>query len=530
MNNGRNHSVYFTACQKIAKRGLVVAAVAATSFISSLSYSQYKSEQNSNTDTPKYGTINHSPDYSTNHSEPSHTDHYDQLPDLGSSASKYLSDSDAIKLGLAFIRRSRFSLPYSSDPELLIYINELGDKLLNVSEDAGKNYDFHLIKSQVINAFAVPGGQIALHTGILTKSESEGELASVIAHEIAHVTQNHIARNIENSRFDNYIALGALLAAAAAGGAEGAQAGLAVASASIIDKQLRYSRSFESEADSLGLRLLSRAGYDTNAMPRFFKRLLDDSRLNQSYAPEFLRSHPLTVRRITETAERVRAYPAVTEKLDESRFLLMQAKATALYTKRIQHTRNSYADKIKNGDNTLPTRYGYGITLTRNGEFDQARKVFNELLVDYPEHTSVLLMHADNELEAGNIEDGLDILKSTYERHIAEGDHLIDIYYANALVLTKRNERAIPILRNAISKKRDQPFYHLLLSRAYGETGKKMRSLDSSGEFHYQRGNYQFALKQFAKAEFLAKSNYDKARLKARIVDVKKEIAALQRL
>ena len=154
-------------------------------------------------------------------------------------------------------------------------------------------------------------------------------------------------------------------------------------------------------------------------MPRFFRRLLDDSRLNQSYAPEFLRSHPLTVRRITETAERVRAYPAVTEKPDESRFLLMQAKATALYTKRIQLTRNTYAEKIKKGDNSLPTRYGYGITLTRNSEFNEARKVFKELLVDYPEHASVLLMQAYNELEAGKIEDGLDILKDTYEKHLS---------------------------------------------------------------------------------------------------------------
>jgi len=371
---------------------------------------------------------------------------------------------------------------------------------LIVSDDAGKDYDFHLINNQVINAFAVPGGQIALHTGILTKSESEGELASVIAHEIAHVTQRHIARKIESSRFDNIIALGSLLAAAAAGGAAGAQAGLAVASASVIDRQLRYSRAYESEAD-----------------------------LNQSYAPEFLRSHPLTISRITESAERVRAYPAFNKKNDESRFLLMQAKATALYTKRIETTRNSYAGKIKNGDNTLPTRYGYAITLSRNGEFDRSRQVYQELLKDYPGNTSVLLMYADNELEAGKIERGLEILKDLYEKHNAEGSRLIDIYYANALVLTKRNEQAIPILRNAISNKRDEPLYHLLLSRAYGETGKKMRSFDSSGEFHYQRGNYSFALKQFAKAEFLAKSDYDKARLGARIVDVKKEIIDLKR-
>ena len=531
----------------VKKRRLIFASLLITVLSINVSYSQ-KSVEKDGSETPVFPRFkNYSapapegythtsnlpedelnkPEYQNNHTD-SHLDHYDKLPDLGSSASKYLSDSEAKKLGLSFIRRSRFSLPYVSDPELLNYINDLGDRLLQVSDDAGKDYEFHLIKSDVINAFAVPGGQIALHTAILTKSETEGELASVVAHEISHVTQNHIARNIENSRFDNYIALGALLAAAAAGGAEGAQAGLAVASTSILDKQLRYSRAFESEADALGVRLISRAGFDTNAMPRFFKRLLEDSRLNKSYAPEFLRSHPLTVRRISESAERVRAYPAIKQQNDESRFLMMQAKATASYTKRISTTRSYYSDKIKKGDNSLPTRYGYAITLTRSGEFDKAREVFTQLLKEFPDNASVLLMHADNELEAKNIEQGLAILKSTYEQHIARGDHLIDIYYANALVLTKRNKEAIPILRNAIANKSDQPFYHILLSRAYGETGEKMRSFDSSGEFHYHRGNYQFALKQFAKAEFLAESGYDKARLKARIVDVKKEIIALR--
>ena len=123
----------------------------------------------------------------------SYHDHYDQLPDLGSTAARYLSEGDAKTLGRAFIRQSRFRLPYVSDPELVKYINELGDRLLAVSDDAGKPYDFHLIKNQAINAFAVPGGQIAIHTGILTKSESESELASVIAHEISHVTQRHLS-------------------------------------------------------------------------------------------------------------------------------------------------------------------------------------------------------------------------------------------------------------------------------------------------------------------------------------------------
>ena len=457
------------------------------------------------------------------------TDHFDQLPDLGSQASNFLTEIEAAKLGRAFIRQSRYRLPYISDPELVSYINGLGNRLLAVSEDAGKPYNFYLIDNNVINAFAVPGGHIAMHTGILTKSDSESELASVVAHEISHVTQSHISRKLENSRFDSWLALGALLAAAAAGGADAAQAAFGVANASILDRQLSYSRAYETEADSLGIRLLSRAGFDPNAMPRFFKRLLDESRINESHAPEFLRSHPLTINRIAESAERVRAYPA-SGLQNEDEFLLMRAKADANYAKDPAQTRDIYRAKIKQGDNSLPSRYGYALSLSKNGEFDAARAAISSLLTDYPSNVSIRLIQSDNELEAGKIETGLAQLKELYEQQTSLGSHLIDIYYANALVLTKHNDEAIPILRSAIANNRDEPFFHILLSRAYGETGEEMRSYLERGEYHYLRGNYEFALKQFKRAEYLSKSTYDKARLGARIDDVENEMEELKRL
>lgn len=456
-------------------------------------------------------------------------DHFDQLPDLGSKASNYLTELEAEKLGRAFIRQSRYRLPYISDPELTGYINRLGQRLLDVSDDAGADYNFYLIDNNVINAFAVPGGHIALHTAILTKSDSESELASVVAHEISHVTQSHISRKLENSRFDSWLALGALLAAAAAGGADAAQAAFGITNASIIDRQLTYSRAYETEADSLGIRLLSRAGFDPQAMPRFFKRLLDESRVNESHAPEFLRSHPLTINRIAESAERVRAYPKAGPQ-DQQEFLLMKAKATAGYAKDPEQVRDVYFQKIKQGDDTLATRYGYALALSENGEFISARTAVNELLNDYPDNVSVKLIQADNELEAGNIDLGLTQLKSLYEEQTAQGSHLIDIYYANALVLTKHNDEAIPILRAAIANNRDEPFFHILLSRAYGETGEEMNSYLERGEYHYLRGNYEFSLKQFRRAQGLAETQYNKARLSARIEDVEYELAELKKL
>ncbi len=457
------------------------------------------------------------------------SDHFDQLPDLGSKAANYLSEFEAEQLGKSFIRQSRYRLPYVYDPELVDYINRLGNRLLEVSDDAGEDYEFYLIDNHVINAFAVPGGHIAMHTAILTKSESESELASVIGHEISHVTQAHISRKLENSRFDSWLALGALLAAAAAGGAEAAQAAFGVTQASIIDRQLTYSRSYETEADSLGIRLMSRAGFDPKAMPVFFKRLLDESRVNESHAPEFLRSHPLTINRIAESAERVRAYPAA-PKQDEREFLLMRAKATAGYAKNKAQARDLFLEKIKNDDNSLPTRYGYGLALSENGEFDKAREVLDQLSDDYPDHVSVRLVQADNELDAGNIDKGLAQLKKLYEKQRALGNNMVDIYYANALVLTKRHDVAIPILREAIANNKDEPYFHILLARAYGETGDNLGAYQHRGEYHYHQGNYQFAIEQYKRAFPLTSSEYQRARLAARIEEVENELEIIKRL
>ena len=459
----------------------------------------------------------------------SSSDNFDQLPNLGSKAGNYLSDFKAEQLGKSFIRRSRFSLPYVYDPELVDYINRLGNRLLAVSDDANKKYNFYLIDSNEINAFAVPGGYIAMHTAILTKSESESELASVIAHEISHVTQGHISRKFENSRFDTLLTLGALLAAAAAGGADAAQAAIGLSQASIIDRQLSYSRAFETEADSLGIRLLSRAGFNPGAMPVFFKRLLDESRINESNAPEFLRSHPLTINRIAESAERVRAYPDSGE-LDESEFLLMRAKARAAYAKNKGQTVDFFRDQINKGDDSLATRYGYGLALAENGEFSSARKALSKLRADYPDNISLRLVQADNELNAGEIELGLAQLQTLYQEQNKLNNHLIDIYYANALVLTKRNQEAIPILRAAIANNPDEPYFHILLSRAYGELGDELASYQSRGDYHYLQGHYEFAITQFKRAFTFTKTEYDRARLGARIDAVEQELELIKNL
>ena len=167
------------------------------------------------------------------------------------------------------------------------------------------------------------------------------------------------------------------------------------------------------------------------------------NRINESSAPEFMRSHPLTINRIAESSERVKLYPVVEDR-DESHFKLMQAKAMAGYAENPSLIRDMYRSKIKLGDNSIATRYGYALALSENNEFDLARQEFKPLLHEYPENVTIALSNANNELEDKNIDKGLDLLEILFTQERAKGNHLIDIYYANALVLTDRNEGSDP--------------------------------------------------------------------------------------
>ena len=457
------------------------------------------------------------------------SDHYDQLPDLGSQAESMLSNEKAKILGRSFIRQSRYRMPYIYDPELLSYIDDIGKRLLRVSQDADKQYHFYLVDDNNINAFAVPGGHIALHKAILTKSESESELASVVAHEIAHITQAHISRRLENSKYDSWLALGALLAAVASGSSDAAQAAIGVSQASIMDRQLSFSRDFEAEADALGIRLLSRAGYDPAGMPTFFKRLLSQNRVAESQSLEFLRTHPLTVSRVTESANRVNSYPAPPPQNNE-RFLLMQAKINAAYSSNPALTRDQYKNKIDLGDTSLPTRFGYAVSLSKNGEFTKASQVFAKLAQKYPDNLTIQIMEADNELEANNIELGLKMLESSYQRAKAGGNNIVDLYYANALVLTNKSDKAIPIIREALTSNQNEPYLHFLLSRAYADLGDEKNSFIQRAEYHYKRGNYEFAIEQYKRAFMMVKTEYERESIAANIESIEYEIEAVKKL
>ncbi len=227
------------------------------------------------------------------------------LPDLGDSARSVLSSQDEEQLGGKIMRSIREAGPVVDDPDISDYLNRLGGQLAAAQKDTPIPFDFFAIDDPAINAFALPGGHIGIHTGLIVTSQTESELASVLAHEMAHVSQRHIARMAEKQGHQQWLALGGILAAVLAGKASG-NGQVAAAAASIgpgvaIQNQLAYSRDFEREADRAGMDILAGAGFSPSGMADFFQRLQQSTRLDNNQALAFLRTHPVTLERISDS-------------------------------------------------------------------------------------------------------------------------------------------------------------------------------------------------------------------------------------
>lgn len=252
------------------------------------------------------------------------------LPDLGEVSRQYFSDQDEQTLGRAIMRDVYADPRYLDDPEIETYLNQLGYRLVSVSTRNQREFIFFVVDDPTINAFAMPGGNIGVHTGLLLVAQNESELASVVAHEISHVTQNHIARMVASqsqSYWPTLAALGLALLAARSN-PNVASAAIASTQAYSIQNQLTYSRDYEREADRLGYELMAPAGFDPRGMSGFFNRLQRASRLYDSNAPAYLRTHPLTSDRISDMEARseVEPYRQVEDSLD---FQLVRARLRA---------------------------------------------------------------------------------------------------------------------------------------------------------------------------------------------------------
>ena len=446
------------------------------------------------------------------------------LPDLGEDSGALFSPQQERKLGDDFMREARTQLDLLEDAEVGEYLQRLGRGIAQFSDRPASEFRLFVVNDPRINAFAVPGGYIGVHTGLILAARNESELAGVLAHEITHITQRHIPRLIAQSERMTGPALAALLAAIVLAGAsrqgQVGEAAIAMTAAGLQQSGLNFSRGFEQEADRIGITLLARAGYEPSGMPDFFERMQTLTRASEGNLPEFLRTHPVTTRRIAESRDHAETMPRVPAR-DGTEFFHAQARVRALGPESPAALAAAFAAALDNGTSAhrQADRYGLAIAAARAKQFDRAREEISALRKAAPNYLPYRLAAAEIDLAAGSTASALralEVLSRAYPDHAAVAER-----YAAALMASGAPARARDVLQKAVRQHPDSAHLYRLLAAAAGEAHSLMESHRAMAEHYYLLGNPQRAVEQLRLAlQHSRQSFYHQASIEARIREI----------
>ncbi len=457
------------------------------------------------------------------------------LPDLGDESAAAISPAQERRLGEDFMRQARRSLAFVDDPELNSYIQSLGQRLVAYADTPNKDFHFFIINDPTINAFAVPGGFVVVHTGLILSTQSESELASVLAHEITHVAQRHIPRMIADSERTALPALAAILASillAGSGHGQGAEAGIAATTALMTQRSISFTRTFEEEADRLGMGTLARAGFDPQGMPTFFERMQALNRVNETNLtdlPEFLRTHPVTTSRIADARNRAERLPARAAR-DSQDYLHVHAKLRATASGNSVEVVRGFRVNLDQGKyrDVYAERYGYALALLRNRDFAGARAETQKLVAHQPNRVYYRILQAEIEMTAQRTDPALAIYAQAYKTTPTHPGLLR--YYAEALLKVRQTPRAYELLKIAVRQTTDDPILYRLLAQAAGDSGHPFDAHKAMAEHYYLNGDPKAALEQLRLALRYAGDNfYQASSIEARISAIKDEMALFER-
>ncbi|MEE4173925.1 MAG: M48 family metalloprotease [Xanthomonadales bacterium] len=429
------------------------------------------------------------------------TDQRIDLPDLGNSAENFLSDGEEREYARAILMQMRAFEIMVEDPLIADFFADMGYRLVAHSDRPTMPFHFVVLDEKRVNAFAAPGGVVALHSGLILAAEDEHEVAGVLAHEIAHVTQLHIFRTLQNTQDMTIpIALG-MLALVLAGGGSGEAITGALLGGTAMQQQvfINFTRANEAEADRLGILTLSQAGYDPKGMADFFERINRINRPAGEAPPEFLRTHPVTTNRIAEAKDRAASLP-VPETGDGLDFYLAQARLRALFEDQPEQAIAWFRDELEQTSSTAQLRahqYGLAVALQREREFDEARQLLERLLASDPYKLAYLLQAASLDLETGEGDRARASLADLH--HGFPGNHAIAVQYAEALLSPRDPElaaEAAEVLRGQLRERNDNPRLHELHARASALAGDDITASEALAESYFLSGSVEEAMQQ----------------------------------
>ena len=447
-----------------------------------------------------------------------------QLPDIGKAGSRVMSPRAEQGLGQEFMRSVRSSLKLLDDRPTTAYLQGLADRLAASLQEEHAPITVFLVNDPSINAFAGPGGYIGVHTGLLLSAHTEDELASVLAHEIAHVTQRHLVRAFQDSQRMSLPTMGALIAAIVLGGAnpQVGEAVLATAVANNAQQQLTHSRGSEQEADNIGLDMLANANFSPHAMVAFFETLQNKQKLTEFSAPEFLRTHPLTLGRIADAGNRAAQYgtPMVS---DSTYFHLIQARIAALTQRPLPKMQISATAKANNKYKVIAQQYFQALHAAKQGNFTKARQILTRLTATNEHPALFQYSAAQTELASNHPQKAHDILRQTLV--LFPGNLSLIELYAESLLRLKKAESALRVLKTTLRKHPKQYQLYQPYARAATALDQKAEAYRALAEFHYGQGNLRQSIDYLEQA--LRTPNlgtYDRLSLQARQDILKTEV------
>ncbi len=418
------------------------------------------------------------------------------LPDLGDASQSDFTPAQERRLGENIMREVRADRSYYDDAEATDYISNLGNRLVSRGADTRQDFDFFLIRDPQINAFALPGGFIGVHTGLILAAQSESEVAGVMAHEIAHVTQRHISRMIAQQKQSQILSIAALAVAilASRASSDAAMAATAFGQAGLVQSQLNFTRDNEREADRVGFQILDRAGYDPHAMAVFFERLQRATRLYESGAPSYLRTHPLNYERIADIQSRAQSLP-YRQVPDSLEFQLIRAKLKASFDpprEALVYFEESLGERKFLSEEA--SRYGLVVSLLRTNNLARAKKELQALRklgraspVIETLACQVLVSARENDAAQACYRQAL----KTYPAYRAL------IYdYAEALLQQRQAETALKLVEERLQHVKEDHRLYLLQARSNAMLNRRLAQHRAQGEAYARLGNIPAAVEQ----------------------------------
>lgn len=455
----------------------------------------------------------------------------DDLPELGDASSSLFSPEMERQIGRDFLKQIHAALPTVSDPVLKYWAERQLFELTGHSDLKEKVLSVVLIDAEELNAFAAPGGVVGVNLGLMLYARDIHEYSSVIAHELAHLSQRHFARGVEKQRQATIPNVLGLLAAIAIGAAAGGDAGIAAISATQAASQasaLRYSRVREQEADRIGMRTLVAAGMDPDGMARMFERMQRAHRHTRK-PPEFLLTHPLSDTRISDArnqAANLEARIQARQYRDSPDFRLMRARVEVRYAESTQSAVTLFRTRLRNNPSDEAAAYGLALALSKQGQHEDAIDTFKRVFDSNPNKLLFVATQAELLIAAQRGEEAERLLG----KHLVlnpDNPPLTSIYARSLIAQGQHHDAEQVLTRQSKQRPEDVDVWYELAETA-GLAGNVIGVHQARAEYFALHGAYTRAIQHLEYARQLVNRGDRKAvaRLEARILQLREQLDA----